>query len=932
MNDDGGAHFFRCDLQVHSPRDAQWSGKRPVTDDDRRAFATKLVSACRGHGLGAIAITDHHDLLFAPIVRAAAAAETDDIGQPLPEDRRLVVFPGIELTLAVPCQALLILDANLPDDRLSLVLEALAIDPHPSSEASLPEVVPLDHINSLKGLYEVLDQREWLRGRYIVLPNVTDGGHKSLMRPAMQAKYKEMPCVGGYLDGSIDKVGSGNAKKFAGEDPKWGNKPLSVFQTSDSRNGSFVDLGKVATWVKWSEPTAEALRQACLARDSRISQLPPQLPSVFISRLVVTNSKFLGPVDLWLNRQYNAVIGGRGTGKSTILDYIRWALCDQPASVEDDEVANPSVRQRRLIEATLVPQDAHIDVYFTINEIPHVVRRYAKTGEVLLKVGDGEFTKTRESDIRSLLPIHAYSQKQLSSVSVRVDELLRFVTAPIRQELDTLDRRNGEVAGKLRENYASLQRARDLDAGLMRSVLAEQSLAEQAANLRASLTGLSDDDRDLLNNKPAVDRIRAAASAWELDTNQLLDSGTALVAEIGDALQGMQGLDEGPEVLVKASEELRSRTVRIVSDLGVAVEAALRLASDAVTETGELAKHRRAVEEQLSAFDASYEEVKSKSTAHEVRLKELGQIEAQRKSTHELVEEQRRARKTLGDPQAIYTKLRAELVGLYSDRSSLLTGQCDALTQLSDGLLCATMQKGTGISEVEGKFRAATSGSGVRGARIESLFSALGDETDPVATWETALAELETLVLMGEDGELTSEVTPTLTRLGLPLADQDKVRRKITPDGWLDIALTPIADEPVFEYQTKEAEYIPFSSASPGQQATALVRILLAQGGMPLLIDQPEEDLDSEVFDVVERIWQAKRGRQLIFASHNANLVVNGDAELVIACSYRTAGDQSAGKIKLEGAIDVPAMRKEITHVIEGGEKAFRLRKDKYGF
>lgn len=155
----------------------------------------------------------------------------------------------------------------------------------------------------------------------------------------------------------------------------------------------------------------------------------------------------------------------------------------------------------------------------------------------------------------------------------------------------------------------------------------------------------------------------------------------------------------------------------------------------------------------------------------------------------------------------------------------------------------------------------------------------------------------------------------------------------MTADGWLDLALTPIRDEPVFEYQTKENEFIAFSAASAGQQATALLRVLLAQTGVPLIIDQPEEDLDSQVVeDVVARLWAAKQRRQLIFASHNANLVVNGDAELVVACDYRKQGDQSGGRIKLEGAIDIPAVREEITHVMEGGEKAFRLRKERYGF
>jgi type III restriction enzyme len=82
----------------------------------------------------------------------------------------------------------------------------------------------------------------------------------------------------------------------------------------------------------------------------------------------------------------------------------------------------------------------------------------------------------------------------------------------------------------------------------------------------------------------------------------------------------------------------------------------------------------------------------------------------------------------------------------------------------------------------------------------------------------------------------------------------------------------------------------------------------------------------------VEQVWQAKQKRQLIFASHNANLVVNGDAELVAWCDHRAAGDQSGGKIAGEGAIDVHEVREAIKRIMEGGEAAFKLRREKYGF
>lgn len=82
---------------------------------------------------------------------------------------------------------------------------------------------------------------------------------------------------------------------------------------------------------------------------------------------------------------------------------------------------------------------------------------------------------------------------------------------------------------------------------------------------------------------------------------------------------------------------------------------------------------------------------------------------------------------------------------------------------------------------------------------------------------------------------------------------------------------------------------------------------------------------------ILKQVFSTSKSR-IIFSSHNGNIVVNGDADLVVGCDYRTAGDQSGGQIKCRGAIDMNEIRNEITSVMEGGEKAFRLRKEKYGF
>ncbi len=79
-------------------------------------------------------------------------------------------------------------------------------------------------------------------------------------------------------------------------------------------------------------------------------------------------------------------------------------------------------------------------------------------------------------------------------------------------------------------------------------------------------------------------------------------------------------------------------------------------------------------------------------------------------------------------------------------------------------------------------------------------------------------------------------------------------------------------------------------------------------------------------------ITSTKSLRQLLFVSHNANIVVNGDAELVACFRYKDVNDNTAGVISPIGSIDCESVRNTITTIMEGGKKAFEMRREKYGF
>jgi len=350
-----------------------WKGRQYTSPEERQSYAERLVAACRSKALDAICITDHHDVCFFGHVKRAAEIETADDGGALPEERRLVVFPGVELTLNVPCQAILVLDSDFPESLLPQLLTVLAITPAKDDEPKASEVIRLDAIATLESLKAKLDEHDFLKDRYIILPNVTTGGSSTLLRDGFAHKYKGMPCVGGYLDGCIEKSDAGDLKILRGEVSHYGNKRVALFQTSDSRTEDHVNLGKCSTWVKWAAPTAEALRQACLAQESRIAQQTPQLPSIVIRSLHVSNSEFMGPLDLYLNPQYTALIGSRGTGKSTILEYLRWGLCDEHQGEKEEDGSEPlQSRQQRLIDNTLTRIGGTVEVRFEVNGVSHL--------------------------------------------------------------------------------------------------------------------------------------------------------------------------------------------------------------------------------------------------------------------------------------------------------------------------------------------------------------------------------------------------------------------------------------------------------------------------------------------------------------------------------------------------------------------------------
>lgn len=285
------ASFRKCDFQIHTPRDPGWRGSRPIglkdtksdgksaTADDvhreRTQWAKQFVDSCLERNLEAIAITDHHETVMVKYIVAEIEARTESDNA-----ADLWVFPAMELTVKDGAQALLLFDADLPEEKWSQARTVLGID-HSDDDiykATAPHPKQLSYTyDELAGR---LDTIESLRNRYIVLPNVSDGGH-SVVRKGWGERFRKMPYVGGYMDAgqTINNCSPTLRRRLSGDDTHWGDRFIYPLPTSDSREAGFPKLGTNNAWIKLSAPSAESVRQAFLAHQSRIQIEAPSQPN-----------------------------------------------------------------------------------------------------------------------------------------------------------------------------------------------------------------------------------------------------------------------------------------------------------------------------------------------------------------------------------------------------------------------------------------------------------------------------------------------------------------------------------------------------------------------------------------------------------------------------------------------------------------------------
>lgn len=337
---------MKSDLQVHSPRDRNWVGEKlqggsPEDEAKRAAWANSFIDACIARGLSAVAITDHHDFTFIPYVQAA-------IEQRGLKDK-LILFPGTEVTCNDSSQCLVLFDRDTDETLWDQMFGLLPRVQKPEAEAQAaaqPDLCGRDIAELLKEL----NRNTVIEGRFIALPNGSgEGGHKTVLRRGYHERFATLQSVGVYSDHAYSEYKHGDLKIIRGEIQQWGTSRRGILPTGDNRSQSFENLGNNPCWIKLGEPTTEAIRQALLADEARVRYEPPVYAAQLITGMIVS-STLTGELKLTFNEGFNALIGGRGSGKSALLEYIRFGLGRSAVDLGTDQ---ERTRERELLESTL---------------------------------------------------------------------------------------------------------------------------------------------------------------------------------------------------------------------------------------------------------------------------------------------------------------------------------------------------------------------------------------------------------------------------------------------------------------------------------------------------------------------------------------------------------------------------------------------------
>lgn len=949
-----GARFYKSDLQMQTPVDrTNWRGPERLTPnstpEERRVIAEQYIRRCYEVGLEVVAITEHN---LAPADCDSLIPELQDAVRNLcPEfGYEIALFPGFEVATTVGngVHFLCLFERNTSVQVVSEKLTQLGLPVAERYANGRPAPTPVAHQVTFEMLLRVVQSDPHVPGLLIGAHansgnGLMDGNSIVQWWSADVLSDDRLLCVElpkareHYLAGAQTVLKS----VLQNVDTRYMRKhPIASICNSDCKSLEPIGespcnyIGYRHTWVKMGEPSIEGLRQAFLDHGSRIrfGEARPENGYLYprLERVTIGGAAFLADMSIELAPNLNVLIGGSGTGKSTIVNYLRMCLGQASGIRGRDVEANFDTSVKTVLPETRIEVSAVLEG----KEVQVVA---VGSGEGVVGPQDSEFSGL---PVRTLLPVRFFGQREIYNIAEDRSAITTLIDNLEADELARLARRANAIRDSYRtsaikaQGKAALLDARaEVRAGQKRSQAAVAHITAGAEPLEA-FAQAGDLARQLaiLAQPPAS--VLEAISAALPDPGQ--DGGAARLQQEGAG--GGEPDSDGNDV----AEERDARLQRL-DGLRRAADAAFAQAVGAA-----LASY----EEQLAAISRTPEALEIASeleTASEQARLVQADLEAQGVSVEMFHEYRAAAERATGEEAVLNDRIREaesaedarvaaleELREIWSSELALRRASCAKLSQavprtVADTPFVELGVKPFGDDKALREILAPYQGDRrkVGDAEWEMLVSSLGAGVDSSSPLDRLLAWLSSL----DNNEMPED---------FPFGDSprlaERIRTCFPPNVRHDLAATRVPDRTVVVLRRQDGSTAGEieSGLSVGQKCTAILAILLALDTTPVVIDQPEDDIDNEFTyrEMVPLLRRVKERRQLLIVTHDPNIPVNGDAEMI----HAVAAVEGRGVVKqidgvpAVGSLDQRVVRLAVEEIMEGSEEAFRRRFAKYGF
>lgn len=910
-----GARWWKFDFHTHTPASMDYGRAEPQLKETvtPREWLTTFIDK----GIECVAVTDHNTGVWVNGLKEAAA-------QLRSEGKTIYVFPGVEITANGNIHILGIFDPEKTSEDIMAVVGAAKFRGQYGNSDAVAE----------ESAENVVD--EIVRSGGVAIPAHVDmkagmcqvQSSHTISQICKKASAVEVVFPEGGRSAEHDEL----IRRFRGVD-----SDLAEVIGSDSHHPT--EVGRAYTWIKMSTPTIDGLRLALIdgtssvKRSETVASDPNAVSSTLIHSISISDAKYCGrgkPLEIKFNPWLNSIIGGRGSGKSSILEFIRIGagrskdLTEIPGRSEVKETFSRFAQKSVSRDADGVLLD-DTKILCTIRKegAYYLLKWQYSAQQIEIFKWDGVSWVAEQGDARSRFPIKIFSQKQIYDLAKNPNALVRLIDESdsvdlLGWKMKWSDRENHFLAlcGQRREQQGKLSNKSVL-VGQLADVNQKIQLIEASGHARV----LSAFNSATAKKKAVYDYVSSYSSLGEKVLEVLDGSDDSSLDEA--AFDPESAVDseviQRVRLLSEAREELRSSLAGLIAAAEQKVKdfnAWLSISQFNAVQKQCFDEYTDLVQEltrQGVQNPSEYQQLVASRASIQGRIQELDSIEAEVSQTTQKINQ-------------VY----AELIEL---RKELTRRRIEFIERNFAGndTIDLKIEPLCNVADMEESFRKVI-------GRMDGTFA--GDIYDQEKKTGFLYALSQQLMLLTEQGPKGEGVLSAVFDLvhsfkgefynlgsgqvlGCSLGKRFSDYFAQSQPQVLDQLSVWFPDDQLVVRYSDGKRLRDISQGSAGQKAATILSFLLSYGNEPLVLDQPEDDLDNGLISslIVSRLQENKARRQVIVVTHNPNIVVNGDSEFVVALQ-----DKGNIEISASGGLQELSVRREVCEIMEGGKLALQQR------